>query len=289
MKWLLFIVFPILFLLSFALYQHLTINDGKLRVVFCDVGQGDAIFIRSPTGKVILFDGGPDKAVLSCLSDHLPLWQRTIDLMLLSHPHADHLNGLIDVLARYSVLAFATEKLANTTTGYKALEEAIQVERISTSFLHKGGVIRTTDGLTIRVLSPSQKYLESTSQDGVIKESGEFASLIVLVSYKDFDVLLTGDTQSLQLSEALRQSSGQAIPQIEVLQVPHHGSRTGLTEDIVERLAPDTAVISVGKNSYGHPSPSTLNLLSKEGIKIERTDKRGQIVIVSDGSSYSMK
>ncbi len=285
MKWLLFIIFPVIFLVSFVLYQQITLNDGKFRIVFCNVGQGDAVLIRSPTGKVILFDGGPDTSVLSCLNDHLPLWQRTVDVMMLSHPHADHLNGFIDVLARYRVKAFATEKLSNPTSGYKALEEAIARERISRSFLYKNSVIQTPDGLTIRVLSPTQKYLENTSTQGVIKEAGEFASLIVVVSYKDFDVLLTGDTQALQLSEATREK----LPRIDVLQVPHHGSRTGLTEDIIKTLEPKVAVISVGKNKYGHPSPFILNLLSRGGIAIERTDKRGQIVIVSNGSSYSIE
>lgn len=286
MKWILFLFFPVVFFVSYAIYQQVTLNSGKLKVVICDVGQGDAVVIRTPEGKTILFDGGPDISVLSCLSDHLPFWERTIDVMILSHPHADHLNGLIEVLERYQVKAFATEKLRNTTSGYKALEEAVKEERISISFLYTGDTIRASDGVTLWVLGPSRKYLEETAgEGGVIKESGEFASLIVLLSYKDFDVLLTGDTQVPQLTEATKGK----VPQLEVLQTPHHGSRFGLSEELVQRLHPQLATISVGKNSYGHPSPLTLHLLSNDKIKIERTDKRGQIVIVSNGNTYSIK
>lgn len=287
MKWLLYGVFILVFLTSYSLYEFWSSNPGKLSVIFCDVGQGDAVLIHTPEGKTILFDGGPDKSVLSCLSERLPFWKRTIDVMVLSHPHADHLNGLIEVVERYNVKVFVTEQLANNTEGYKALKEAIKRERATESFLTTGDALRTSDGVTMRVLSPSSKYLQETAgEGGMIKESGEFASLIMLLSYKEFDVLLTGDTQTSQLTEAIQKSQ---LPHIEILQTPHHGSRFGLTETILKKLKPDLAVISVGKNSYGHPSPVTLNLLSNDKIKIERTDKRGQIVIVSNGSTYSIE
>lgn len=134
MKYVLFFIFPVIFLVSFAVYQQVTLNKGTLKVVFCDVGQGDAALIRSPEGKTILFDGGPDGSVLSFLADHLPFWERTIDVIILSYPHADHLNGLIEVFELYQVQAFATEKLSNDTASYKALEEAVKSEKISIIF-----------------------------------------------------------------------------------------------------------------------------------------------------------
>ena len=109
MRWLFFLLFPLFFLGVFAAYQQVTLNDGKFKVVMCDVGQGDAILIRTPKGKTFLFDGGPDKAVLECLSDHMPFWERTIEGVILSHPHADHLNGLIEVLKRYQVEVWSIE------------------------------------------------------------------------------------------------------------------------------------------------------------------------------------
>lgn len=285
-RWVVFALFPLIFLITFALYQQVSLNDGKLRIVVCNVGQGDAVLIRSPQGRTFLWDGGPDSSVLDCLSRHLPFWERSLDVVMLSHPHADHLNGLIDVFERYRVKAFATEKLSNTTSGYKALEDAVKNERISISFLTTGDILRSSDGLSLHVLGPTGKYLEETAgKGGEIKESGEFASLIVLVAYKEFDLLLTGDTQVPQLTEATKGT----LPNLEVLQTPHHGSRFGLSEELVKRLHPQVATISVGKNSYGHPSPLTLHLLSNDNVRIERTDKRGQIVIVSNGISYSIK
>ena len=87
-------------------YQNITYNDKKLHVVICDVGQGDAIFIRTPSGSDILIDGGPDDSVLACLGKHMPFWDRTLEIMILTHPHADHLTGLIDVSKSYSVSAW---------------------------------------------------------------------------------------------------------------------------------------------------------------------------------------
>ena len=103
---------------------HLIIfSDKKLHIVFCDVGQGDAILIRSSSGIVSLVDGGPDERVEACLSRHLPFWQRTITLLLLSHPHADHYMGMLGILDRYTVKNFATEKLDNNTVLFSALLE----------------------------------------------------------------------------------------------------------------------------------------------------------------------
>lgn len=277
------ISFICLFFLCLGVYQGIQLQDKRLKVIFCDVGQGDAIYIRTPKGFDILFDGGPDTKVLECLARYKPFWERRLGLIILSHPHADHLNGLIDVFERYEVKAFATERLENDSDGYTALIKTIQEENLKVSYVYKGDSIKTKDGVVLNVLSPDKEYLRKTSQDGVIRESGEFASLILHVSYKDFDLLLTGDTQNLQLAKALDQFG---LPSLEVLQVPHHGSRTGLTQSLVTRLLPKEAIISVGKNNYGHPTPFTLGLLSNQEVLIHRTDKEGSIEIKTDGESY---
>ncbi len=286
MKLVFYTLFVFIFFSGYTGYQFFKLNPDKMTVVFCDVGQGDAVLFRTPKGKKILFDGGPDKSVLDCLSRNLPFWERTLDVLILSHPHADHLNGLIEVLQRYKVKAFATEEVANSTTGYNTLKEELKKKSINTSFLSQNDVVKTADGVRFSVLSPTTKFVKETTVNGLIRESGEFASLIVLVSYRNFDLLLTGDTQVAQFTEAVQRG----LPsQLEILQVPHHGSRFGLSTEVLEKIRPDLAVISVGKNSYGHPSPLTLNLLSQQRIKIERTDKRGSVAIVSDGDTYSIR
>jgi competence protein ComEC len=278
-------VLVVLLFLAFFVWDYSRFSDKKLHVVFCNVGQGDGIFLRTPSGKTILVDGGPDSSITSCLASHMPFWQRTITLMILSHPHADHLNGLNTVLESYSVDHFASEPLANKTAGYKHLLQSLSLYQIDKRDILKGQVIRLGDGVVIHTLGPSRQFLTKTSPKGTIGESAEFGSLINLISYGNFDVLLDGDSQVAGMKESMY---GQ-LPGIEVLQVPHHGSRFGLDEQILKVIHPKLAVISVGKNKYGHPAPLTLGLLKKVGIRYMRTDQSGDIEIVSDGKSWEVK
>mgnify|MGYP001618356405 CR=1 FL=1 len=102
-------------LLIFAIYQFISFSDKKLHIVFCSVGQGDAILIRTPEGSDILVDGGPDESVSNCLSRHMPLWDRTIEVVYLTHPDADHLTGLIQVIKTYNVKYFGTSDAPKET------------------------------------------------------------------------------------------------------------------------------------------------------------------------------
>lgn len=285
-KALLIFTFSLIALTVLILQQNYKYNDGRLHVVFCDVGQGDAIFIRSPKGKAILFDAGPNDAVLACLSNHMPFWERNISLMILSHPHADHFRGLFSLLERYNIGDFGSEELINNISEYKAIDEMISNKHIHKRYLVRGDTYRFGDNLAVQVLGPTQEFLASTSPSGNIAERNEFASLVVLVSYEKFTFLLTGDVQSGQLLDDILASNSNAI---DVLQVPHHGSATGLNPDIVQQLDPKLAVVSVGKNRYGHPSEKTIDLFRKEEIKILRTDKDGEVEIVSDGKEWWVK
>lgn len=135
----------------------------------------------------------------------------------------------------------------------------------------------------LTVEAPSQAFLQRSSPKGTIGESGELASLILKLTYKDFDFLLTGDAQT----EALTEVASQNHESIEVLQVPHHGSRSGLDKGIADIIAPKLAVISVGeKNRYGHPSREALQILAEKGIAVLRTDQKGDVEIVSDGKRW---
>jgi competence protein ComEC len=208
--------------------------NGKLQMVVCDVGQGDAIYLKTPRGFDILVDGGPDNSVLSCLGRHMPFWDRKIELIFLTHPHADHATGLFAVKNRYRVGQFFDD-------------------------LVTGDKITTRDGIKIEVLNP------------VIRGNDQNANSIVLKIGK---ILLTGDS-SLSNLNFLNDLSN-----LEILKVPHHGSRDSLDEDILKILNPKTAVVSAGKgNSFGHPAPETISLLEKYGIKTRRTDLEGEIII----------
>lgn len=277
----------LLFLLGcIFVYQNITFNDKKLHVVICNVGQGDAIFIRTPQGSDILIDGGPDDSVLNCLGKHMPLWDRTIEMMILSHPHVDHFMGFFSVFKNYKVKAFATEELVNKTVGFTSLMDKIKAQKIPIKFVFAGDRFTLKDGVTFKIVGPTQGFIDQTSPGGTIGETSEFASLETLIKYGKFSALLTGDSQVSELEEMLKLVQHDNLS---VLQAPHHGSRFGLSQEILSALNPQLAVISVGKNNkYGHPNPFTLDLLKGLNIKTLRTDQIGDIEIISDGKTWKV-
>lgn len=275
--------FLLLFLGAIFFYELAKFNDGKLHVVFCDVGQGDGILIRSPKGIDIVVDGGPDDAMLSCLSSNLPFWDKTIELMILTHPHEDHLGGLIPILKRYTVLSFYTEKAEAKTQSYKELKGILTKKKIESKFLVRGDRFVLKDGLSFKTRWPTEEALGTSSPaEEMLDKNG--LSLVELLTYGQFSLLLTGDAGAV-----VEEKVAEGIEGVQVLKVPHHGSKTGLNREILERLKPTLAVISVGKkNRYGHPAAQTIQILRDLGIKILRTDENGEVEVVSDGQNFTV-
>lgn len=261
-------------------YDQSRFNDGKLHVVFCDVGQGDATFIRTPDGSDILIDGGPDDSVLDCLSSHMPFWDRSIEVIFLTHPHADHLNGVLEVLRRYEVIHFVTENVQGSSDLVK-LEMAILADKnLSATFFSKGKRLKTQDGVQFLTLWPPKSSFSIAEKE--LDVNG--FSLIQLLKYGNFKLFLTGDAVIEAEEEAIAE-----IDEITVLKVAHHGSKTGTSEKILRELNPKLAIISVGsKNRYGLPALQTLGLLKEFKIKTLRTDLSGEIEIVTDGKKWGI-
>ena len=279
-KIILFVILALVALGGLTTYQYFKFHDGKLHVVFCNVGQGDGIFITTPSNKHILVDAGPDESILNCLSSHMPFWERKIDLSILTHPHADHLMGYYFVAERYNLTQFATEKLNNKSDGFNGLLKQLDKQKIKVQHVAAGDKWRFADGVIFLVEGPTDEFLFRKNPDGFITNSAESASLVTQLTYGNFSVLLTGDAPVDEMTDI----AGRGVGSLNVLQIPHHGSSTGVDGHVIDLLAPPLAVISVGAhNKYGHPTKQTLGLLKERGLKVLRTDQMGDVEFVSDG------
>lgn len=290
-KRIIFSITLIVFIVGIAVFDYSRFYDGKLHLVFCNVGQGDAIFIRTPGGKDILIDGGPDDLVLDCLSNHMPFWDRTIEVVVLTHPHADHLTGLISVLERYQVIHYFTEKVENRTKVYQRLQDTLAVKNVTAKYTFSGDRIDFPDKTQLLTIWPDKEVVNnqelqdigSVEQDSSSLDVNGF-SVISQISFGDFNALLTGDAGVL-----IEDKIAKIVGSVDVLKVPHHGSKTGMSEYFLEELRPILAVISVGvKNRYNHPSEEMINLLKSKQIKTLRTDRDGEIEVVSDGKEFKV-
>lgn len=268
--------------------------DKNLHVVFCDVGQGDAVLVKMGTSQVLV-DGGPDNKVLECLARNMPFYDRRIEVVILTHPQADHMNGLVDVLERYTVLRFISGPEGNGTASFRELMGLVSSSQSQVSNLYAGEEVKIDD-IRFRAIWPTREYVErhvdgiSKSLNGSVlgaKTDGTDLNsfgIVVRLAYGEFDVLLTGDADVEVQDDQMRQG---LVAEVEVLKVPHHGSKNGMDETWLSVVSPEAAVISVGKNNrYGHPRSEALKMLEDAGARIMRTDVEGEIEVVSDGKRW---
>jgi competence protein ComEC len=252
--------------------------DGRLHVTFLDVGQGDAIFIQTPGGAQILVDGGPEgSALLAGLGRQLPFWDRTLDLVVLTHPDSDHLGGLVPLLERYdvrTVLARVPESAEvppdRLVTAWQA---AVAAEGATAIRGEAGTRLELSDGVTLEVLHPGLALVEGTKSDS------NNNSLVLRLCYRDVAILLPGDIEE-EVERALVRSDAPLAST--VLKVPHHGSDTSSSAAFLAAVRPQVAVVSVGEgNDFGHPSGEVLARLA--GRKVFRTDEDGTISVTTNG------
>lgn len=283
-KYLFFTFISLLALSAIFFYQESKFNDDKLHLVFCDVGQGDGIYIRTPKGNDILIDGGPNDKVLNCLNNHMPFWNRDLELIILTHPHVDHLIGLISVLKKYKVLSFATSSSSSSNV-YKELIRILKEKGLTEKILSKGDKFTSNDGIILTTQwPPSSKALAVLGSKTESFDQNDF-SVVVLLSFGKLKVLLPGD-----VSSSIENKLTSSISSIDILKVSHHGSKTGTSKEFLEAIRPKLSVISVGKNnSYNLPASSTLELFKIFGLKTLRTDQDGEIEVVADGEVWEVR
>ncbi len=260
-----------------------SLPDGRLHLTVLDVGQGDGILIETPTGATMLVDGGPDpELTLGRLGANLAFFDRRIDLVLLSHPHQDHVAGLVDVLDRFRIGTLLHGGIHFDNQAYdQLLADAAEDPMLRVDLARAGQVFRLDEETTVEVLYPSAADAANPLPHGDINNG----SVVVLLRHGEFEALLTGDAEAPIEETLLRRG---LVPRVEVLKVGHHGSASSSTPAFLEAARPGVAVISSGvDNEYGHPAFETLRALGAvAGLTLHRTDLDGDVEIVSDGRSY---
>ena len=265
-----------LLLISIAVWSAVfRMPDGSLHIKVFDVGQGDSIFIRTPSGYKILIDGGSNDKVLDYLGKQLPFFDKTLDLVVLTHPQSDHLAGLIEVAKRYEIKRLWVSYSENDTAQYSEWENVLGTQGLEGRVVWSGDQLIFSDNVVLQVQWPRE---ESASDDL------NTTSIVILIDYKDFEGLLTGDADNQV------QPYTESTSEVEFLKVPHHGAKTALDKAFTSKLSPEISVISVGsRNRYGHPAQNTIDLLKSLGSELHRTDEDGTVEIVTDGSSWYTK
>jgi competence protein ComEC len=246
--------------------------DGRLHVWFLDVGQGDGILVQTPSGRQVLIDGGASgQGLLGELGAVMPFWDRTLDLVILTHPDADHMAAQVQAVRRFAVTAAWETPAAAADANSAAWRTAVEAAGAQVQLQHAGGWADLGDGVALWVLSPPPPGFGGENEDNE-------NSLVAELVYGSFSVLLTGDAGALAETQLLTQG---APLQSTVLKVAHHGSKSSTGAAFVAAVQPALAVIQVGENRYGHPNAETMERLA--GHAVLRTDKAGRVEVSSDG------
>ena len=236
-------------------------SDSTLRIIFLDVGQGDAVLIQAPEGQTALVDAGPRNVV--------PLLQQLgverIDLLVATHPHADHIGGMTGVIAALPVRFYMDNGDPHTTQTYRRLLAALD-SRPDITYLEATPRTISLGSASIEVLPLLPRGTAGLND----------RSVALVVRFGDFKAFLSGDSEVRQLSHLVGQ---RAVPDVALLKAAHHGSDNGFTWEFLRAATPEVVVISVGRNGYGHPRPEALAAYTSAGAEVLRTDMHGHVEV----------
>lgn len=255
-------------------------DDSRyLRVHFMDVGQGDAILVQTPDGVQALIDGGPDSSVLRELSRELGYFDRSIDVIVATHPDKDHIGGLADVFERYAVANIVkTDNLSDTAVA-RMYESLVAAEGSNIIYANRGQRIALGASTTLEILYPEGEVRDLESNT---------SSIVAKLEYGSTAFMLTGDSPK-SIEEYLVLTQGEHL-HADVLKVGHHGSRTSTSELFLAEVSPQYAVVSAGRdNSYGHPHLEVTDALFNAGVETYSTAESGTITFISDGLAVRLR
>ena len=270
-----------LLILALVLWSVVTHEnrDGILTIVFLNVGQGDSIFIESPTGTQILVDGGPNNNLSKEISTILPWYDRHIDMLVVTNPDKDHYEGFIPFLNKYSADVVLEPGTTNKSEAYGLLEKIIIDKKIPKILARRGQIIDLGGGAYLKVVFPDRDISGLNPNDG---------SIVMQLVYGETSVMLQGDSPT-NIEHYLFGLDGENLKST-ILKAGHHGSRTSSSEEYVKSVNPQWVVISSGKNNtYGHPHKEVLDTLNKLVIKTIDTCNNGEITFESNGKNFVLK
>lgn len=255
-------------------------NPGDiLKVYFFDIGQGDAILIDSPTHGRVLVDGGRNRQIISELGKTLSFGDKRIDVIIATHPDADHIGGLPEVVSRFDVGLLISPGVESDNEIDDELRKRVEEKKIPTILARRGQVINFGDGVRLMILFPNQDVSNWETND---------ASIVAKLVYGESSFLLTGDSP-IKTENILLKLDSQILDS-DVLKAGHHGSRTSTSLTYAEAVTPEYVVISAGKdNTYGHPHKEVINILQKVGAKTISTAESGTIKFETDGKTLELK
>ncbi len=270
-----FLIIFLLFLFDVFIWSFVVFDRvGDLEIYFLNVGQGDSSLVITPRKNKILIDGGPDNSVIKELSSILRPTDRYIDIVVLTHPQADHFNGLIGVLKNYEVGIFVFNGQKGTANSYESLEKVLNEKKIKSIILGEKDKIRYSSGY-FDIISPSKDLLSSAEPN----DSGIVMKLIEGRATALFTADI-GKNIEKRLIEKYKENLD-----IDILKVAHHGSRYSSSDEFLGVATPFLSAIEVGRNNYGHPSPETISNINFYGSRFFRTDKDGTVKIVINGEN----
>lgn len=264
---LLLVIFLTALLTLVLCFSYSLTNKRDLEVFFFDVGQGDGIFVLTPSGKSMILDGGPSNKILEKVRHVLPYTDRDIDVMVATHPDADHVTGLIPVVKQYDVRMFVDSGNNGDTKIADTLYDDVATERSEVHHGEAGDLIDFHDGVIARILWPNKNFKNKKSDTNA-------SSVTILLEYKGKTFLLTGDLPTGEENKIL----GELPNAVDVYKAGHHGSKYSSGEVLLSKIKPDYSVISAGKdNKYGHPNEETLERLTRYSKSVLSTIDLGDI------------
>lgn len=270
------LAFTLLLFISafYLLYLDFKSSSGVLTFAMLDVGQGDALFVESPTGIQVLFDLGPARKIMGPLQRVMSPFDKNIDAIIITNPDADHIGGALEVIKNYKVGMIFEPGTWNDSKAFQNLKQEIEKREIPNVLARRGTRIHIGDGAMIEILFPDRDVSMWSVNEG---------SVVARLSYGETSVMLTGDS-TMETEKIILNNTIPSDLSSDILKVGHHGSRSSTSSAFLKEVAPRYALISDGEdNNYGHPHREVLANILSSGAETLRTDLLGTIIMRSDG------